>query len=138
MHRPVYQWAKQSGIPHESCSNYMAVDTTCRAGKVSNKNKPECYTCSPSGQPACKEIKKFKKLRVSEFGTCSGYAKMKAEIFARGPISCGVDATDKMEAYTGGIYSEKGAESIDHIISIVGWGLDATTGDEYWVRQEID
>jgi cathepsin X len=105
---PVYQWAKEAGIPHESCSNYMATDTTCRAGKVSAKNKPECYTCSPSGTPACKAIKKFKKLRVSEYGVCSGYGKMKAEIFARGPISCGVDATDKMEAYTGGVYSEKG------------------------------
>ena len=30
---PVYQWAKKSGIPGESCSNYMAVDTTCRAEK---------------------------------------------------------------------------------------------------------
>merc|ERR1711865_1106500 len=73
-----------------------------------------------------------KKLWVSEYGDCSGYSKMKQEIFARGPISCGIDATDKMEAYTGGIYSEKGASSIDHIISVVGWGK-AATGDEYWV-----
>jgi cathepsin X len=99
---PVYQWAKKSGIPHESCSNYMATDTKCSKTKVSAKAKPECYTCSPSGTPACKPIAKFDKLRVSEFGDCSGYAKMKAEIFARGPISCGIDATDKMEAYTGG------------------------------------
>jgi hypothetical protein len=33
----------------------------------------------------------------------------------------------------GGIYHEKGATSIDHIISVVGWGVDATTKDEYWV-----
>jgi hypothetical protein len=37
-----------------------------------------------------------------------------------------------MEAYTGGIYSEEGATSIDHIISVVGWGV-ADSGDEYWI-----
>ena len=57
---------------------------------------------------------------------------MKAEIFARGPISCGVDANAEMEAYTGGIFSSKGS-SINHIISIAGWGVEPTTGDEYWV-----
>lgn len=131
---PVYQWAKNTGIPPESCSNYMAKNTECNVDKpVSNKNKPDCYTCAPSGFPACKKITKFPKMRVSEYGTCSGYKKMKAEIFARGPISCGIDATDKMEKYTGGIYSEKGANQIDHIISVVGWGVDADTKDEYWV-----
>lgn len=131
---PVYQYAKKSGIPGESCSNYMAVDTTCHeSAAVSKTNKPGCYTCSPSGFPACKAITTYKKLFVSEFGDCSGYSKMKAEIYARGPISCGIDATDKMEKYTGGIYSERGAESIDHIISVVGWGVDETSKDEYWV-----
>ncbi len=136
---PVYQYAKRTGIPQEGCSNYMATDTTCRSGTVTSSNKPQCYTCDPSGFSAtlrgssgCMEIKRYKKLFTSEFGDASGYKKMKAEIFARGPISCGVDATDKMAAYTGGIYSEPGARSIDHIISVVGWGVDKETGDEYW------
>lgn len=49
-----------------------------------------------------------------------------------GPISCGVDANDDMELYSGGIFSSAG-NSINHIVSLFGWGLDADTGDEYWL-----
>jgi len=130
---PVYQYAEKYGIPHESCSNYMAVNTKCNNEMpVTDKNKPGCYTCSP-GRAGCKAISEYDKLFVSGYGKCSGYSKMKQEIFKNGPISCGIDATDKMEAYTGGIYSEKGATSIDHIISVVGWGVDEKTSDEYWI-----
>lgn len=67
---------------------------------------------------------------VDEYGECSGYDKMKAEIYARGPISCGIDATVNLEAYTGGVYSEPG-EHINHVVSVVGWGY--TNGNEYWI-----
>jgi cathepsin X len=110
----------------------MAVDTTCHeSAKVTAHNKPGCYTCDPGA--GCKAIESYDRLFVSEFGDCSGYEKMKAEIYARGPISCGIDATAKMEKYTGGIFHEAGATSIDHIISVVGWGVDKTTKDEFWV-----
>ena len=44
---------------------------------------------------------------------------MKAEIFARGPIGCGIDATSKLEAYTGGIFSEFSLlPMINHEVSV--------------------
>lgn len=59
---------------------------------------------------------------------------MKAELYKNGPIGCGIDATDKFEDYTGGIYSEhKTFPQINHEISLVGWGKDEKTGDEYWL-----
>ena len=57
--------------------------------------------------------------------------QIKAEIFKRGPIACAFDAINQTEQYTGGIYSEPGATTLDHIISLVGWGVDAETKDEY-------
>jgi len=57
---------------------------------------------------------------------------MKAELYARGSISCGVDATDSFEKYTGGVFEEKGFAGINHEISVVGWGVDET-GGEYWI-----
>lgn len=130
---PVYLYAKHHGIPHESCSNYMAVDTTCQDSRpVTDLNKPSCYTCWPDNR-GCNFISKYDKLFISEFGTSSGYDMMKQEIFNRGPVSCGIAATDKMENYTAGIFSEEGEHMIDHLISVVGWGQDEATNDEYWI-----
>ena len=46
---------------------------------------------------------------------------MKAEIYARGPIGCGIDATSKLEKYTGGIFSEWTLfHMINHEVSVSG------------------
>ena len=58
---------------------------------------------------------------------------MKAELAAHGPISCGIAATSKFQQYKGGIYSETLSGRINHIISVVGYGKDETTGEEYWI-----
>ena len=58
---------------------------------------------------------------------------MKAEIFARGPISCGVNAEPLLN-YTGGIISAPHEDKgVNHIISVIGWGYDETGDRQFWI-----
>ena len=55
---------------------------------------------------------------------------MMKEIYSRGPIACGVDASQLLN-YESGVQTGSGS-GIDHVISVVGWGTDATQGF-YWI-----
>lgn len=58
---------------------------------------------------------------------------MKNEIYSRGPIACGIMVTDDFVKYDGGIYQEQSDfPIINHEVSVVGWGQDAS-GTEYWI-----
>lgn len=125
----VYQYFQQTGIPDATCQLYQAKDFACSPITT-------CKTCSPSG--TCSAVTSFQKWYVDQYGPVSGADAMAAEIYARGPISCGVDAS-VIENYTGGIFKDTtGANNIDHIIAVVGfgYGVDPVTcpnGCEYWV-----
>jgi len=53
------------------------------------------------------------------------------EIYARGPIVCGVAVPKTLVNYTSGIYIDKDGETnLVHAISVVGWGVE--NGTKYW------
>merc|ERR1712194_375455 len=58
--------------------------------------------------------------------------KIKAEIFKRGPVACTVNA-NPLRDYEGGILDDDTSTSSNHIVSIIGFGKDDTTGKEYWI-----
>jgi len=118
-----YEFINTNGIVEESCAPYQAVNgLSCT---------PACKTCHGFNE-TCPVVSNFTLWTVSEYGGVSGEKDMKAEIYARGPIACNIDATDKLVAYTGGIFKQfELLPMSNHVISVVGWGVE--DGVEYWI-----
>ena len=132
--------AAQGGV-HETCQNYQAKnlynDFKCDARGV-------CLNCAPGkgcfamGAPARQN--NFTRYFVEEWGRINSTdykanaKQMVAEIAARGPISGSICVTPEFEAYKGGIFEDKtGCVTLDHSISIAGYGTDPETGKDYWI-----
>lgn len=131
-----FQMIKQNGfVPYDTCMPYLAcssnstngfcpfVDTTCSSFNT-------CRTCSmhiiPWMKTECNEINVFPNATVAEYGAITlnenSVHQIKAEIYARGPVSAQVNGKP-LHTYHGGIYANT-TESTNttHIVSIVGWG----------------
>lgn len=132
----VYEFAFTTGIADSSCEQYVAKNAKsadiCSALNTCRDCSPPAPKAGETGLDKCYAVTNFKRYYVSEYGSVSGADKMKAEIYKRGPISCGIQATSTFEAYTGGIYSEKILfPQINHEIAVVGWGT-SEDGEEFW------
>lgn len=91
--------------------------------------KHQCFTCDPDG--VCTPVYDYKRLVVSQHGNLKGPHQMKAEIYARGPITCAIYATAGLDRYKGGVYAESVKKlDLNHVVSVIGWGVE--DGVEYW------
>lgn len=142
----VYEYLAKHGIPDETCQNYEAVDGECSPYGV-------CETCDPGVPPdpfipgTCQPIVEYQRWTVKEYGHVHAGAdvdaagwpvsradKIKAELATRGPVACGIHVTESFEKYAGGIYSEFHLFNLpNHELALVGYGVDADTGEEYWI-----
>eukprot|EP01079_Euglenida_sp_SAG-EU17-18_P001690 gene1690-449_t len=136
---PCHAATANTGIAYETNNPYLACSSESKEGlcKAGNwecnamNTARSCSTFPPEG--TCQGLKHYPNATVSDFGNIQGADAMAKEIYARGPIACGIDATGMLD-YTGGVTSKKG-EGVDHVISVVGWGQQtaAEGGKQYWI-----
>lgn len=132
----VYQYAHQTGIPDQTCQAYQAAD-----GDGACSTQEICQVCAPGtgkvpfSPGTCSAVKSYPSWKVGDYYNVPDSVEMiKAELYNKGPISCGVDVTAKFEAYSGGIFDEPIADpQIDHEISLAGYGVDKATGKTYFI-----
>mmetsp|Transcript_4748 Transcript_4748/g.5477 ORF Transcript_4748/g.5477 Transcript_4748/m.5477 type:complete len:347 (+) Transcript_4748:47-1087(+) len=141
-HTGVYQLIQDSGfVPYDTCQPYIAcsdestegfcqhVDTTCKKENI-------CRTCDTFGGMGgkCTEIDYFPNATIAEYGMVDNDVDaIMAEIYARGPVAATINAEPIVE-YSGGVFnSEEYSQSTNHIVSIVGWGMDEETGKKHWI-----
>ena len=120
----VYEYAHKEGIPDQTCQVYEAKDKECN-------DMNRCMDCPPGEE--CHPVKDYKRYKVGDYGNVSGVDNMKAEIYARGPISCYVSVTQEFLDYQGGIFVDHTGKFMGgHIIEVAGWGV-TEEGQKYWI-----
>jgi len=143
-----YQWLERissqtgAGISYETSNPYLACSDDvnygiCTAGDFTCNALNVARTCNtfPESGGKCVAITKYPNVTISDYGSISGADAMQKEIYARGPISCGVDAEPLVE-YTGGIVTDADPSGyVNHVVSIVGWGYDAASSAQYWIMR---
>jgi cathepsin X len=141
-HTGVYQMIQENGfVPFDTCQPYLAcssestegfcesVDTTCKKENI-------CRTCDTFGGMGgkCTEIDYFPNATVAEYGMIDqDVDKIMTEIYTRGPVAATINAEPIVE-YLGGIYDDDTQDKgTNHIVSIVGWGMDEESGKKHWI-----
>jgi cathepsin X len=141
-HTGTYEFIKNTGfVPYKTCMEYSACSAEsdeglCGDGDWTCTAMNTCRTCSTfsSSGGFCSALDVFPNATVAEYGKVSGEDDLLAEIYARGPVACYVNASPLHE-YEGGIFTTTDPADDDHtnhVVSIVGWGVDETTGQKFW------
>jgi len=132
-------------VPYDTCMPYIAcssdsTDGFCPLVDTSCSPINTCRTCDGTGN--CYAVDRYPNASIAEYGTYSYFTggfgavahKIKAEIFARGPVATAVNAEPILE-YAGGVVNNTAIWNmmVNHIVSIVGWGTNESDGSQYWI-----
>lgn len=83
-----YEWIHNNNITDETCSNYQALGHSNGLGCTA---EIKCKNCDP--YKGCWPQENAKIYSVSEWGKLNNTLEIMNEIYARGPVTCGLYVT---------------------------------------------
>ena len=143
-HTGVYEMIQTMGyVPYLTCMPYLGCSAESTEGicpfiteQVTCEAQNICRTCDTFGGMGgkCTEIDFFPNATVAEYGMIDNDVdKIMTEIYTRGPVAATINAEPIVD-YMGGVFSDtQYSQDTNHIVSIVGWGVDETTGKKHWI-----
>jgi len=122
------KYAQDFGMIEEECNAYLGLDGPCTTTNTCIRRYVSAYNYIGGFYGGCNE------------------ELMKEALVSDGPLSVSFEVYDDFDYYTGGVYHhvELPAEGLtgnedfnpfeitNHAVLLVGYGTDATTGENYW------
>jgi len=146
----IYDYLMETPVPDETCQIWKAKTDECVPYNVCrNCDLPDGFleaadrgedTSSWDFEAGCFAVPNFLGYQITEHGAVKGAENMMREIYARGPISCGMAAPDPFmynyseiaAKHEGVFFTTENNSDSDHVIEIAGWGV-TNGGLEYWI-----
>jgi len=137
-HFDAYNWMQNNEVAFEDANPYSACSSDSKAGLCPHgewtcESPNIARTCGgfPEMGGKCVGLSHYPNITVAEYGQVpNDPTKIQIELMKKGPLACGVNA-NPLRDYESGVFTDDSAGSdIDHVVSIVGWGVD--NGVPYW------
>jgi cathepsin L len=106
-----WMW-KNGGIASEAVYPYTGKKGTCDKTKLKNH--------AVSGLRACSRV-------------VSNNEQKLMEAVAKQPVTVTIEVAASFAKYKSGVYTGPCGYAYNHIVTIVGYGKDASTGKKYWI-----
>lgn len=129
-----FQWVENNNVVFDSCQLYEARDDkgcTARDVCMDCLGFGDCWAVEKAVESSPYETTGYNEVSISSHGFVSGEKEIMKEVGLYGPVACGIDAIPLLTYKAGIQMAEKGYHSIDHVVSIVGWGV-SDDGVKFW------
>ena len=128
----VFQYLHQTGVPSDTCQPYSATDGhACTPLNICRSCAAGANFANDDTDSVCCAVSKPKLYKVSAYGsTEKSEQAIMMEIYCHGPVAAGINANPIVD-YVSGVVQDASRDSIDHVVSIVGWGVEK--GIKYWI-----